>query len=147
MNSKNLLHYCYSLVHPEGVVQADQVFWQQKKWSVFSVSRVHEHDGFTVSAKLCLSLCSCKWLKPNLLILLQTGHKYHTYCTIHTYCLIKAKSFLWKIAKESLFLISESSLLPTLTVNGKKKFLKSSVLQHKVLKQKAFSFIYCSLEI
>ena len=41
------------------VLRADKLFWQhRKKCSVFSVSRVHEHNGFTVSAKLRLNLCS-----------------------------------------------------------------------------------------
>ena len=38
------------------LVPADDLFWQRrKKCSVFSVSRVHEYNGFTVSAKLCLN--------------------------------------------------------------------------------------------
>ena len=32
---------------------------------VLSISRQHEHNGFTVSGKLCLNLSSCKWLKPS----------------------------------------------------------------------------------
>ena len=35
------------------VVRADKLFWQcRKKYSAFSVSRVYEHSGFTVSAKI-----------------------------------------------------------------------------------------------
>ena len=47
-------------------VRADKLFWQRrKKYSVFSVLRVHDHNRFTLSAKSCLNLCSRKWLKPN----------------------------------------------------------------------------------
>ena len=53
------------------VVRADKLFSQlRKKCSVFLVSRVHEHNGFTVSAKLCLKLCSRKCLKPKRNILI-----------------------------------------------------------------------------
>ena len=41
----------------------------EKKSSVLSVSRAHEHNGFKVSAKLCRNLCSRKLLKPNLSLL------------------------------------------------------------------------------
>ena len=47
------------------VVRANKLFWRRKKGSVFSVPRVHDHNGFAVSAKLCLNLYSRKWLKPN----------------------------------------------------------------------------------
>ena len=53
------------------VVRGDKLFWQlRRKCSVFLISSAHNHNGFTVSAKLCLNLCSQKLLKPkyNLLI-------------------------------------------------------------------------------
>ena len=42
-------------------------FWQHiKKWYVSSASRKQEHNGFNISWKLCLNLCSLRWLKPTL---------------------------------------------------------------------------------
>ena len=74
------------------VKRADKLFWQRrKKCSVFSVSRVHEHNGFTVSVKLCLMP------KRNLLINLTPNESQKPY-TLFPTGLIKAKSFLWKIA-------------------------------------------------
>ena len=37
-----------------------------KKCNVVSVSMLQEHNGFTVSSKLCRNLCPHKWLNPNL---------------------------------------------------------------------------------
>ena len=38
------------------VVRAGKLFWQhRKKYTVFSVSRVHEHNEFPILAKLCLT--------------------------------------------------------------------------------------------
>ena len=39
-------------------------FWQRKrKWAVVSGSEPQLHIGFKVSRKLCLNLCSLRWLK------------------------------------------------------------------------------------
>ena len=40
--------------------------WQcRKKWSVVVSGLIlQEHSGFTQSAKLCLNLCSLRWLRP-----------------------------------------------------------------------------------
>ena len=39
--------------------------WQRiKKWQVSSASRERGYNGFNVSWKLCLNLCSLRWLKP-----------------------------------------------------------------------------------
>ena len=46
------------------VARNDKLFWQRRKQcSTSSISREHEHNGFKVSPKLCLNLCSLKWLK------------------------------------------------------------------------------------
>ena len=82
-------------------VRADKLFWQRrKKFSVFSVSRVHEHNGFTVSEKLCLNLCSRKWLKPkrNLLINLTPNELYIQYILFPT-GFINPKVFCGKLHK------------------------------------------------
>ena len=40
-------------------------FWQRrKKWVVDSDSKLQGHNGFIVSWKLWLNLCSLRWLKP-----------------------------------------------------------------------------------
>ena len=40
--------------------------WRRsKKWDVVSSSNLHSHKGVRKSRKLCLNLCSFKWLKPN----------------------------------------------------------------------------------
>ena len=40
-------------------------FWQRrKKWEVDYISRLQKHSGLIVSWKLCLNLCSLRWLKP-----------------------------------------------------------------------------------
>ena len=36
----------------------------RKKWSLVSGFIPQEHNGFTQSAKLCLNLCSLRWLRP-----------------------------------------------------------------------------------
>ena len=79
------------------VVQADKLI--RKKCSVFSVSREHDHNGFKVSAKSCLNLCSHKLLKPNrnLLITLTPNRSQIPYILLPA-DLIKAKDFLQKIA-------------------------------------------------
>ena len=50
----------------------------RKKWVMDSISWPQLHKGFNVSWKLCLNLCSLRWLKPSLslvisLILLGLG--------------------------------------------------------------------------
>ena len=50
------------------VVQAGKLFWQLgKKCPVFSVSRVHEHNKFIISAKLCLNYVHVNGLNPNVI--------------------------------------------------------------------------------
>ena len=47
------------------LVFGEMKFWQsRKKWEVDSISRLQEHSGLIVSWKLCLNLCSLRWLKP-----------------------------------------------------------------------------------
>ena len=36
----------------------------RNKWVFVSTSRPHEQNGFRVSWKLCLNLCSRKWVRP-----------------------------------------------------------------------------------
>ena len=38
----------------------------RKKWVVDSTSKLQEHNGFKQSWKLCLNLCSLRWLCPSL---------------------------------------------------------------------------------
>ena len=64
---------------------ADKLLWQRRnKCCVFSVSRGHEYNGFTVSAKLCLNLCYRKRLKPkrNLLTYLTPNGLYSQHKTV-----------------------------------------------------------------
>ena len=47
--------------------RAEGKLWQQKRCEVVSWSRQQEHSGFRIYVeKLCLNLCSRKWLKQSL---------------------------------------------------------------------------------
>ena len=50
--------------------RVDRSVWNKgqsrKWWDVVSISRPQPQRGFKVSWKLCLSLCSWKWLRPSL---------------------------------------------------------------------------------
>ena len=44
-----------------------ETFWQRiKRWWMSYASRKQRHNGFNVSWKSCLNLCSLRWLKPTL---------------------------------------------------------------------------------
>ena len=98
----------------------------EKKWSVLSVSRAHEHDRFTVSAKSCLNLCSRKWLKPNLSLLRSLDPCGSQILKIlFSEGLMKFNIFFRNISWESRFLISGCNLFLSLILKGK-IYLKSS---------------------
>ena len=40
--------------------------WWRKRWVADSIFWPQLHNGFVVSWKLCLNLCSLKWLRPSL---------------------------------------------------------------------------------
>ena len=55
---------------------------QKRKWIVVSVFRPHLHIGSTASLKPCLNLCSFKWLKFNLRLVISVETFGAMYCKI-----------------------------------------------------------------
>ena len=48
------------------VCLCNEKWWQcRKKWKLFSTLKLHEQSGLMQSLKVCLSLWSLRWLKPN----------------------------------------------------------------------------------
>ena len=97
----------------------------RRKWADVSISLPQLQIGLSESWKLCLNLCSRRWLKPNLNLfnnltplglwqlkkVLSEGHE-------------KFKSVFLKIFKLSEFRIFRSSLFHSITAEGKGEFWK-----------------------
>ena len=106
-------------------------WWQcRKKWAVDPTSKLQEHSGFKLSWKLCLNLCSLRWLSPSLSLvrnLIPNGSwilniKFWIGLTIFN------KEFL-NIKYDFGFLKVISILFYSTIVYGKKEYLNKSVLQ------------------
>ena len=95
-----------------------------------SASREQGHNGFNVSWKLCLNLCSLRWLKP-------TRRRVNNFKpetslvpkVLFAVGRIKPKSAFRNTEYEGAWQNEVSSLFHSLTVWGKKELLKVSVLQ------------------
>ena len=101
----------------------------RKKWIVVLICRPQLQNGSRESWKLCLNLCSRKWLSPtrNLVSsLIPWG-----LCTLNVLLglgLINLRICFLKALTDSEFRILLSSLFHSITVDGKKEFQKYSCL-------------------
>ena len=107
---------------------------QRKKWELDSGSRLQVHRGFIQFWKLCLNLCSLRWLSSR--------HKWVRYFRPiglnifineieQRMTIIQRISFL-NFKNQSTVLISGLSLFHASIKEGIKEFLKISVLQLKL---------------
>ena len=104
--------FCLSLV--------DLGQWR-KKWFNVSISKPQVQIGLTVSKRLCLNLCSLKWLKPTWRQLRRISpFGWLTLKTSLLRGLIKIKIFFWKVGYEGELRISESNLFHSTNADGKK---------------------------
>ena len=101
----------------------------RKKWVADSISWPQLHKGFIVSWKLCLNLCSLKWLRPSLSLVISL---------IPLGLWISKKEFgegrmkvsIFSLKTEILleFLRLGSKLFHSIIADGKKNFWKSYAL-------------------
>ena len=97
----------------------------RKKCFVISVSLPQSHDGFRVSWKQCLNLCSRRWLKPSRnLIRSLIPDGLWVLKILFAKGLIKFSRFFLKIERLPEFLILQSRLFNSDTAEGKNEFLK-----------------------
>ena len=99
----------------------------RKKCTVDSVYLAHLHK---VSWKQCLSLCSCRWIRPkrNLVkILFPRG--LWILKTVFAQGQMKFRSFFLKILRLAEFLKLKSSLLYSERAGGKKEFLSLTFIE------------------
>ena len=97
----------------------------RRKWPDVSVSLPQLQIGLSESWKLCLNLCSRRWLKPNLnLVNNLTPLGLWQLKTVLPEGRVKFKSVFLKIFKLSELQIFMSSLFHLITAEGKKEFWK-----------------------
>ena len=102
----------------------------RKNCSLSSTSKLQLHKGFKVSRKLCLNLCSFKWLKRR-----RTLVRYFTPSGSLKFNidllldLIKERSLFFKTAIGFEFCVSGTSFDHSYREFGKNKYLKQLVLQ------------------
>ena len=95
------------------------------KWADVSISLPQPQIGLSESWKLCLNLCSRRWLKPNLnLVNNLTPLGLWQLKTVLPEGRMKFKSVFLKIFKLSELRIFRSSLFHSITAEGKKEFRK-----------------------
>ena len=97
----------------------------RKKWVVDSISWPQLHKGFNVSWKLCLNLCSLRWLKPSLSLvisLIPLGLRISK--TEFGEGRMKLSIFSLKTEILLEFLRLGSKLFHSIITDGKKEFLK-----------------------
>ena len=98
----------------------------RRKWVVVYISRPQAHTGLMQACKLCLNLWWCKWLKPKR-NLASNFKPYGLFIskTLFATGLANFKMDNLKTSKESLLLISGSSLFHSVIVEEKKNFWKT----------------------
>ena len=99
----------------------------RRKWADFSISLPQLQIALSESWKLCLNLCSRRWLKPYL----NLGNNLTSLGlwqlkTVLPEGLVKFKSVLLKMFKLSELWIFRSSLFHSITAEGKKESRKKS---------------------
>ena len=102
------------------------------KWIVDSTSKLQEQRGFTESWKLCLNLCSLKWLNPRRSLVTNfSSFGLLQLKTLFAFGLMKLKIFFLKSVKLLTFQTLESSLFHSITEDEKHEFLKKLCLMLK----------------
>ena len=107
-------------------------FWQRrKKWEVDSISRLQEHSGLIVSWKLCLNLCSLRWLKPTRsLVSSFIPYMSATLNTLFGIVLINLSKDFLNTLYDSELRISKLNFFHSLIGQGKNELGKYSDLQN-----------------
>ena len=101
----------------------------RSKWTDVSISLPQLQIGLSESWKLCLNLCSRRWLKPNLkLVNKLTRLGLWQFKTVLPEGCMKLKSAFLKIFKLSELWIFRSSLFHSITAEGNKEFWKKYTL-------------------
>ena len=92
-------------------------FWQRrKKWEVDTISRLQEHSGLIASWKLCLNLCSLRWLKPTRsLVSSFIPYMSTTLNTLFGIVLINLSKDIWNILYLKIYYMTRSYVFPNLT--------------------------------
>ena len=114
----------------------------RKKWTVDSISFLQLHKGSTQFWKLCLNLCSFKWLKP--IVRRVRSFSPNGLKTLLEFGLMKFNKCFLKISKEAELQISRSSLFHPLINDGKKEFLKKLCINLKGIMLPEF-LVVCNL--
>ena len=110
-----------SLISKQGAVK-------KKKCVFVSTSRPHEQNGFKVSWKLCLNLCSRKWLRPGCsLVRYLVPLQLWQLNTLFGDGLINFNKFFLKALRLAALRRLGSNLFHSITVDAKKELLKSYV--------------------
>ena len=97
----------------------------RKKWTFDSISFAQLHKASTESWKLCLSLCSFRWLQPILRHVRSfSPNGLFMLKTLLEFGLMKFNNFFLRISKEAELRISRSSLFHSLIADGKKRIFE-----------------------
>ena len=127
-SAKMLVLIVFSLFNIVRFWVGEFVQWK-KNWVIYSISFPQLHKGSTESWKLCLNLCSFKWLKPILRLFRNFNFSgLFMWKTLLEFGLMKFNKCFLKIFKEAELQISRSSLLQSLITYGKNLFLKKLCL-------------------
>ena len=103
---------------------------KKKKCVFVSTSRPHEQNGFRVSWKLCLNLCWRKWLRRSLVRYLISLQLWQLN-TLFRDGLINFNKFFLKTLRLAVLRRWWSNSFHSITVDGKKEFLKKLYLVWK----------------
>ena len=117
----------------------------RKKSTIDSISFPQLHKGFTEYGKLCLNLCSFKWLKP--ILRRDRGFSPNGLFMLKTFLefdLIKFNKCFLKMSKEAELRISRSRLFHSFITDGKKEFLKKLCVTLKGVMLSEF-LVVCNL--
>ena len=101
--------------------------------------RLHVHRGFIESLKLCLNLCSLRWLNPSRSLVINLSPSGLKMPSIE---LGMGRIIFIKLALKILKLDARISLLHSFIVHGKKEDLNASVLQEYVAILLVFQVLY-----
>ena len=113
-----------SLISKQGEVKKENVF--------VSTSRPHKQNGFKVSWKLCLNLCSRKWLRPRCsLVRHLIPSQLWQLNSLFGDGLINFNKFFLKVLRLVTLRRLGSNLFHAMTVDGKKEFLNNLCLVSK----------------
>ena len=107
-----------------------------------STSRPHEQKGFRVSWKLCLNLCSRKWLRPRRsLVMYFVFFQLWQLNTLFRDGLINFNKFFLETLRPAVLRGLGFKLFHSITVDGKKRIFEKVIFSLK----KSNFFWYCNL--